>query len=606
MEKIDYNKYINKKWLNNTIIPDNLSTWSSVTKLRKEMLSKLKNIISKMKNNPAKILYDAKPNKNYNDLFCLINQINSIETYQDKVNIIYTLQRYGIKPFFNVSIYSNPYKFEENILHIDQSGIGMDRVYYTKDKNKKRGEIYKKYISNIFRDYGISINVEKLYHFEKQMAKNMLSIEERRNVKRLANITMKSKMVNKLFWKYYFNNYDVKINKVIIDNIKYYDNVDKIIKETDIELYKTYLIWRVLNTYGKWCTKKGMDYNFNFYFKYLNGIKKQQPRWKKVVSLISNLFPDNVGELYVKKYFSVRKKEYVENMCKELKKAFKENLNEVDWMSKSTKIKCLNKLNNMYFKVGYPNKFNVINNINVTGDTFVSNLLEINNYMFKRNLKKLNKKAKQNDWVDMGCFIVNAFYEPYKNTITIPAGIIQKPFFNGTKNNPVILAKNYGALGRMIGHEITHGFDDEGRKFNGKGKLGNWWLKEEEKEFKKRTEKVRDLYKIKIYNKKLNTKLTMGENIADIGGIKIAWIAFKNQVKNYEKYGKIFFSSYAKSKRQKYRKKALIKLLHSDHHSPEFIRINFVLKQFKPFHKIYNIKQKDNMFLPDNKIPNIW
>lgn len=553
---INYNRIVNDKFYKKEKIPPYLSEWNNFSMLQVKVLKRLKKIIS---SGLPSILYNS--------------PADNIETFKNNFepsSPIQTLNSFhykGVYPFFKTYVYINPYNPEENILHVDESGLGMYRDYYLKRKYNNVQKRYKEYIRKVLEEMGYEDKSSEIYDIEKELAKNRLSVEKGRRSE-IISVLNRRKLYEMSFpWREYFK---FNVNKVLIANIKYFNFLGEFIYKVNKEDLFYYYIFQAINKYGKFVSRKVKEERFEFYGKFLVGLKKEKP---EKVLLISNLFPDIVGKKYIEKYFDDEDKENVELMCKNIKKAFKDNLQTIDWMSPITKKKVIEKLNNINFNIGYPDKWKIeeeIPNVNKKNG-FLTNLINTKIYRYRQKIKSLKKKVNRKKWND-SCFTVNAFYEPYTNTITIPAGIIQKPFYY--KNS---LEKSYGSLGRTIGHELTHAFDDEGRKYDKNGKLRNWWLKKDIEKFKRRTNRI-----VKLYN----SKKTLGENIADMGGLKLAFIAFqkayfeKYKNKPTEKEYEDFFISFIKSKRNLSKKKiSNIKLL-LDVHSPDSQRINIPLNSF--------------------------
>lgn len=633
MERKNFDQIANEEWYAKNPIPKNLPIWSSVTCLRLEVMERLKVLLnSSPKDSPQHILYESAMNKSLRrkdgitPLRCeFLNSVNSVGSRDDIVRLCFSYHTKSVTPFFTTTVYSNPKKPEEEVMHIDIAGLGMTRDLYIKREHARIRKQYLKYVSRQFQNIGESktdsdIIAKRVFRLERGLARKALSLEKRRDPCKINNVMTRKQLQRSRFpWRVYWEQIP-RVKKVVLDSPSYYNHVGTLIRQAPLEDLKAYLSWRAINSYGKYCSEKIRREKWRFYSNYLNGVKKQVPEWKSLVKMISSAFRDNVGKAYIRKYFKRRYKKDVQQMAESIREAFRVNLREnVTWMSERTKKACLHKLNKVIFRVAYPDKWDLINSVPGLHPehSFLLNLVNVNRFLYFRQIRKLGKKVNRKEW-DGACFTVNGFYEPFLNVITIPAGILQKPFYFGDKKTFVNLARNYGALGRMIGHELTHGFDDQGRKFDANGKLREWWSKSDERRFRSRTRAVTRLYDMKINGSPLNTQLTMGENIADLGGIKLAWMAFlRTFCRQFpgrnpaEKQGSLspdqeFFLAYARSKRQKYRPKALLRSLATDNHSPEFVRVNVVLKQFEPFHRAYCIRPGDPMFTPVKDRPAIW
>jgi putative endopeptidase len=637
MAEKNFDQYVNSGWYKKNPIPANLPGWSGVHCLRMKMVDRLRGLIRSVpKSYPAHILYSTGLNSaqrkkdGFNPIHSnFLQDLNNVFSKDDLVRLCFQYHTKGVRPWFSTNVYPDPNNPKINIVHIDEGGIGLlDRDYYLKSKFKRIRQNYQRYIAHQFSIFGVK-NTErvarKVFRIEKEMAKHMLPTTKKRCIDVVNNSFTRRKLFRQRFpWRVYWENLGTRIKKVNIDSPKYYNHLAKMLKTVSMEDWKLYFTWRVINTYGKYASTKMRKEKFRFYGRYMNGTKKELPEWKKITRLVAGFFTNELGKLYVRKYFSAKDKRRVEQIAENIRAAFRTNLHDnVNWLSTRTKNSALRKLRKVKFRVGYPNKWKaVVDHIPLVHKehSFILNLTNTHRFYYQKQVRKINTKVNRNNWDDTAVYTINAFYEPYTNVITVPAGILQKPmYYSG--NTPNDLARNYGSIGRTLGHELTHGFDDEGRKFDGDGKRRDWWTKNDQRRFKQRAKRVIDLYdNIKIVgNHHINGKLTLGENIADLGGIKLAWIAFQRawhqkypcldpnkKIHNKHSPNQLFFTSYARSKNQIYRKKFLIRSLTEDNHSPQFVRINTVLSQFEPFHKVFCVTPEDPMYLPLHNRPHVW
>jgi putative endopeptidase len=343
---------------------------------------------------------------------------------------------------------------------------------------------------------------------------------------------------------------------------------------------------------------------FNFYGKFLSGIQKMKSKKKKCIEFLSSQLGEIISQEYVKKHFSQKSKKFMITIVQNLKNAYRKRISNVSWMDKQTKKKALMKLQKMQYKIGYPDFFKNYNQINIhSKNSFLQNIMIINKFEYDYEMSFLYKKPDKKTWEIMP-HEINAYYHPLKNEIVFPAGILQKPFFDLSLSLPEI----YGGIGAIIGHEITHGFDDQGKKFDENGNLNNWWTKNDEKQYNENASKIIQQYdNFTIGNLKVNGTLTQGENIADLGGLLISLDALKNHKKDFTNDDiKTFFESWARNWRYKITKKQLKKNLLTDVHSPNYFRVNGPVIHIDDFHKVYKTSSQDKMFLPKNKRINIW
>jgi putative endopeptidase len=386
--------------------------------------------------------------------------------------------------------------------------------------------------------------------------------------------------------------------------------VSKIIKETPMNNWKPYLTWNLLNSSANYLDSNFVNEHFNFYGKFLYGSKVLQPRWKRVLFIADGSIGEALGQLYVKQVFPPEAKTRALRIVRGLLEAMRERINNLDWMSADTKKQALHKLDLFTVKIGYPDKWIDYKLLNMGRDSYYSNAIRCAEFNFKRDINKINKPGDPSEW-EMTPQTVNAYYEPLRNEIVFPAAILQPPFFNQNADDAI----NYGAMGAVIGHEITHGFDDEGRQYDASGNIKDWWTKEDEIKFNENAKKIIEQFDayVPIDTMHINGKLTEGENIADLGGLNVAFTAFKktDEYKSQDKTDGFtpvqrFFLGWAQVWESNTREQTTKLLIKTDPHSPDRFRVNGPFSNMPEFWQAFNIKDGEPIRRPENELVKIW
>ncbi|MCH8326797.1 MAG: M13 family metallopeptidase, partial [Bacteroidetes bacterium] len=457
-------------------------------------------------------------------------------------------------------------------------------------------------------------NANTVMKIETRLAKASMTRVERRDPHKTYN-KMSSTKIKKLTpyldWDNYFTYLGFSTPDYInVAQPKFFKEVNKMIKQVPIKDWRVYLTWNFINRSASYLSSDFDIANFEFYRKYLRGSKVQSARWKRVMRTINAYLGEAVGQLYVEKTFPPESKERAAKIVVNLKAAMKSRIENLDWMSDATKKQALHKLNSFGVKIGYPDKWKNYSNLDVDRESYIGNVIRGRIFAFKRNMNKLGKPVDKTEW-GMTPQTVNAYYSPTRNEIVFPAAILQPPFFNQNADDAI----NYGAMGAVIGHEITHGFDDQGRKFDADGNLKDWWTKEDGERFDKRAQKIFDQFDsyVPIDSLHINGKLTAGENIADLGGLTVAFTAFKN-TEEYKRNKKLdgftpaqrFFFGWAQVWENNMRDQALRLRIKTDPHSPGKYRVLGPLRNMPEFWEAFNVKPGDKMRMPEDKVVKIW
>ena len=595
----DFYSYVNKDWLEKTRIPDEHSHWGTFSILEENNKKMVRDLLEKS-NNIASILYKQFLNKNSKeDLFIVQRIFYNIDIQTNKLNLFnYMLLlhiTFNIKFCLSIDVSSDFNDANFNILHIDSNGLGLpDRDYYFLENKKDIRNKYRIFIETYSKLFNQNLDVNNIYNIEKLLASNTYTQVENRQPELLNNPIFFDDFIKKynnlFFIKSIFKKFNVIPNKINILNPKFMNYLNTLIDTISLDKWKEYFKFKVMCSLNKYLSFKIEECYFNFYSKTINGIKTMKNINDRSMEITENLLSDVIGKLYVEKYFTPDSKNAVEEMVNTIKDELVIILNNNDWMEDSTKEKALIKLNKMKMKVGFPDvpvpdKYS---NINITlNNPYLKNILLIKKANSFYEASFLYKPLDKSRWF-MPSHEVNAYYSPSYNEIVFPAGILQPPMFSLCQD----IGSNYGGIGTIIGHEITHGFDDQGSKFDGDGNLKNWWSDNDRIKYNKKTEIIKEQYeKYHIENQNVNGELTLGENIADIGGVKLSLNALK-RFKLGKYYIKDFFINYANIWKIKYQKEKILEKLITDPHSPNIFRVNGVVYNIDDFYNTFNIENK--------------
>lgn len=640
--KEDFYKYVNGNWLKKAEIPSDRTSWGSFNELRKktdddvlaileeEMKNKtLKDSKQKEVTDQQKAVYLfqsyidlAARNKNgIQPIMPLLKKVDQIKDIKDMQNFMTETQPYGGPGFFGLYVSSHPKRSTENAAFLYPAGLGLSRDYYV-DKDADTKEKLKKYQQHIAKmltfigEKKVDDKANEIVAFETALAKPRKTKEENRDARKRNNprsIEQIAKMVPVLDMKKYFKDLGVKnIDTLIVTDPKYFKALNTILHKTDIKTIKDYLKWHIIDGAAGALTEDIDKANWEFYSKTLRGTKKQRPLKERGLSVVNGSVGEALGKLYVDKKFPPEAKAKAQKMIKNILTAFEKRINNVDWMSDKTKKNAIAKLHKMTVKIAYPDKWKDYSKLNINKEnSYYENKKAVSKFNFDENIAKIGKPVDKTEW-HMSPQTVNAYFNPPNNEIVFPAAILQPPFYNYKADDAV----NYGGIGAVIGHEISHSFDDSGARYDGDGNLNNWWTKEDEKNFAQRGEKlVAQFDQIEaLPDVHLNGKFNLGENIGDLGGVNVAYDALQLNYKNSKKPGKIdgftpeqrFFMSWATVWRTKMREDALRNSIKTNPHAPGMYRGYIPLKNMDAFYKAFDIKEGDKMYLKPEDRVKIW
>lgn len=593
----DFYSYVNGNWIKNNKIPNDYSKWSSFEILREDNLSKLHKIIlnSKGKYKILGQLYNEYINvKKRNNIKAkpikyIIDEISSLKNKDDLWN--YYCINYK-KGFFNLFylIASEDAKNSDYVVpHIYAGGLGLpDREYYFSEDKKEHRKKYIEYLENCYKLYfGKNVNMSFILNFEKDLAEKTYTNVQKRNPNIRYNKFTSNEFQKKtnLNWNLFFKNNFKNIKYFIVDNPDYFLELSKLINKYSLDQIKIILQVSVISNFSSYLSDDFYDNKFNFSRKFLSGQTQKKDLWKRAVNFVDNNLGDLLGESYSKKYFSQKSKEKMDLLVKYLINSMKERLLNLDWMTEPTKKKAIEKLKSIHTKIGYPDKWRSYDKINFDkSNNLIEMILIVIEFEFNFDMNRIYKNIDKNRW-EMSAHEINAYFHPLRNEIVFPCGILQSPFFNVNADDAI----NFGGIGCIIGHELTHAFDDKGSLYDKNGNLNNWWSDIDMNKFKQKTK-----YFIEEYNKNgVNGKLTLGENLADHGGVKVSYYALKQKliddyslnksISGLNQYER-FFISYSSIWKCNIKDSEYKKRLITDVHSPNKYRVNTVLSSIPEFH----------------------
>jgi len=549
--------------------------------------------------------------------------INALATKSDVSKMVATLHKEGMAPFFALFVGADEKNSAMNIVQLYQAGIGMgDRDYYLLEDegSAKMRDAYRAYINKLFTLAGSSPEqadaaVDAVMKIEKAIAEISYGREDLRdsqkNYNKLAYEDFKQ-IESPLDWDVYFESMGLAgLKELDAKQINFYKDMSEALRNTTVDEQKYYLAFNLLSAAAPYLSDDFVDADFEFYGKVMSGKQEQQPRWKRSLNTVNSALGEAVGEMYVEKYFPASSKEKMLTLVGNLQTALSERINGLEWMSDTTKAKAQEKLAAFTVKIGYPDKWRDYSGLEIKDDSYWANVRRSNIFDMAYQLADVDKPVDKSRW-HMNPQTVNAYYNPTTNEICFPAAILQPPFFNPDADDAV----NYGAIGVVIGHEMTHGFDDQGRNYDKDGNLIDWWTAEDAVRFKERADKLVDQYDqiIVIDTLHANGRFTLGENIADHGGLLVAHQAYLNSLKGKETPAPIdgftneqrFFLGYATLWGQNIRPEEIRRRTKIDPHSLGKWRVNAALRNIAPFYAAFDIKEGDPMFMAPVDRVVIW
>lgn len=644
----DFFRYVNGTWLDNNEIPADRTRWGSFNELRKktddDALAILKSAMSSNDSPGAtQVLLDSDQEKavflfetimdtttrdaqGIKPLEGTLAKIDAIKTSNDLQQFLIETTPKGGRAFFTVSVGAHPKNSNINAGYLRNGALGLTRDYYVdqdEDTQEKR-EKYRAHIAKMLTFVGDSeaeakVNADKVLAFETKLAEPRMTKEDSRDARKRFNpksMDDLAKMTPSIQWEAYFEGIGVKeLDTIIVTDPGYFKALEGILKENNVDDWKNYLRWTAIDGNADLLSTEIDRANWEFYSKAMRGSKKQLPREERALSVINGTIGEALGKLYVEKHFPAEAKVKAKKMIDNVMLAYQNRIDNLEWMTPETKEKAKEKLSKMNVKIAYPDQWKDYSDLEVksaaSGATYFSNMQNIRAWRFKEGLDKLGKPVDKSEWL-MAPQVVNAYFMPPYNEIVFPAAILQPPFYNFNADEAV----NYGGIGAVIGHEISHSFDDSGSRYDGDGNLNNWWTETDLERFTALGKKLADQYSAveALPDTFLNGTFTLGENIGDLGGVNAAYDGLQLHLAEHGTPEKIdgftpeqrFFLSWATIWRTKFTDDALRNQIKTGPHSPGMYRAVMPLQNLDTFYEAFNITAGDNMFVKPEDRVKIW
>jgi endothelin-converting enzyme/putative endopeptidase len=632
----DFFDAVNGGWVTNTEMPSDRARWGTFDALREQSQKDVRTLVEEV--SAAENVEPGSPTQKIRDFYNAymdsskatelgveairkdLDEIAAATTLDEIYRLFGTLGKYGVDSPIGGQIFSDLKDPDTNVVYLGEAGLTIpDRDYYLLDDEQfvKGRELYLTYVTGVFDLAGIengSDRAEALLALEKQLAEVHWTKEENRDPVKGYNPHTPEELAAlapKINWEVTLEASEVGARDLyIVEQPSYFESASDIIADAPLDTWKDYLTFQTISNFAPVLGDAYFDLWFDFSRKGLQGIDEPRPRWKRAVNSVNGNLGELLGQLYVERHYNPESKARMDTLIENLIKAYEKSINELEWMSEETRQQALVKLSQFSPKIGYPENWRDYSRMNITEGDLVGNIKSSAEFEYRRNIDKLDSPVDKSEWF-MNPQTVNAYYNPVWNEIVFPASILQPPFFNVKADDAV----NYGGIGAVIGHEIGHGFDDSGRKFDGGGNLRDWWTEEDATQFEERKNKLAAQYNgyEVIDGLTINGEFTSGENIGDLGGLSIAYLAYKMSLNGEEAPvidgmtgDQRFFYGWAQVWRSKARPEESKRLLTIDPHSPPKFRANGAAVNVPAFYEAFNVTEGDGMYLPPEERVKIW
>jgi putative endopeptidase len=630
----DFFTHLNGKWLASTEIPADKTSWGSFAKLADDVQPQLRALIEAAASGPRATGSDA---QKIGDLYGSfmdeariealglaplqpeLAKVAALQSKQEIPALIARFNQHGVGAPYDFGIHQDARDSTKYVVDIGQAGLGLpDRDYYLEEGKAEIRAKYLKHVENMLAlggDANAAADARDIVALETELAKVQWSKVENRDPVKTYNKVELAKLAELApgyDWNAYLDAARItgKVGYVIVSQPSYLKGFNEVLNRTPLATWKAYFQWHLLHSNAPYLSKAFVDENFAFYGATLSGVTAMRPRWKRGVALVEGALGESLGKLYVAQYFPPERKARMEALVKNLMTAYRQSIDKLDWMSPATKKQAQAKLTKFTTKIGYPNKWRDYSALSIAPDDLAGNVARWREFDYNRELNKLGKPIDRDEWM-MTPQTVNAYYNPELNEIVFPASILQPPFFDADADDAV----NYGAIGGVIGHEISHGFDDQGSQYDGDGNLRDWWTKADHKNFAAKSRQLVAQYNAysPVPGQHVNGELTLGENIADNSGVAIAYKAYqlslggkKAPVIDGYTGEQRFYIGFAQVWRMKMREAQQLVLLKVDPHSPGQFRANGSMRNQPGFYRAFNVKPGDKMYLPPKERVIMW
>ncbi|MFN4299078.1 MAG: M13 family metallopeptidase [Thermaurantimonas sp.] len=635
----DFYQYTTARWMERNPIPESESRWGSFNILIEKNNERLYQILQEYsnKNVPSEkysarqlcadfyaaamdsATIESKATVEIEPLLSLTNQITNVKTLVDWFTYA---MKVGIRIPFYMGVRTDAKNPERYIVYWGQSGLSLpDRDNYlrTDSVTLYQQQEYKKFLADFFALHGVrkpqlaTEMSEAVYSIETELARLHMARQDMRRPELTYNkmiISEANRLTSHLKPGEFLRQFGVTTDSIVITHVNYLKALDSVLLKFKPEQWRAYAVWKTYEAYIDALPYAFVKRHFDFFSGVLYGTQTMKPRWKRVLAKMNDGLSEPLGRLFAERYFSPEAKADVELMVENIREVFRQRIATRDWMTEETKQKALEKLNAFTYKIGYPNKWKSYEGLEITPTSYVRNLQNIRQYQFRDNLGRLGKPVDKDEWF-MGAHIVNAYYNPTFNEIVFPAGILQPPFYDPKADAAI----NYGAIGGVIGHEFSHGFDDQGRKYNAFGQLSNWWNAVDSAQFEARARLLAEHYSMyePLPGYAVNGKMTLGENIADLGGLTLAYYAYQRykathpsgMLAGFTPEQRVFLG-WAQVWQSNVTDGYLRIQVTTDYHSPARYRVNGPMSMMKEFREAWGCKEGDPMVKEADKRVVIW
>ena len=645
----DFFRHVNGAWIDKTEIPDDQTSWGGFNQLRKKTDADVLEILNKaIKERDFPKVKDAQGNEidsdqekavNYYEsimdtvsrnkqgkapLKPFLSKVDALITKKDIQEYITNMAPYGGGGFYGFGVYNDLKNSSQYAGYLGAGGLGLSRDYYVDDKVKNKLEKYQEFVAKMLEEFGgdaktAKMNAATIVAFEKSLAEPMMTKEQQRDTRNMYNpmsVAALQKMAPSIDWKAHLTGVGVKdLDRVIVTDPGYFKAMSAIFDKRSVKDIKLLLRWNTINTSLGLLSTDLEKANWEFYAQEMRGAKKQRARDERALGNLNGAIGEALGKLYVDAKFPPEAKKKAEEMIDNVMLGFEKRIASLAWMSDATKTKALEKLHKLTVKIAYPDVWKDYSELQVkglkAGGTYFENAINVTKWNYNKNMAKLGQEVDRTEW-GMSPQTVNAYFNPVNNEIVFPAAILQPPFYNYKADEAV----NYGGIGAVIGHEISHSFDDQGARFDGDGNLKNWWTASDSEKFNVIGRKLVKQYSdiIAIDSMRLNGEYTLGENIGDLGGVQAAYEGLQiflqknGRPKNIDGYTpeQRFFLSWGTIWRTKMRDEALKNLIMTNTHAPGMYRAYMPLKNVDAFYDAFDVQEGDKMYLKPEDRVRIW
>lgn len=631
----DLYRHVNGAWIARTEIPEDKSRWGSFYILAEEAEKAVRDIIVEAQTAEA-----GTEERKFGDLFASfmdeetveklgatplaadLAAVDSVTTIQTLLRTLGRLERAGVAGAFQLYVDNDPGNPERYLVFVEQGGLGLpDESYYREEKFAPIREKYAEYVARMFTLAGFSdapMRAKRVFELETELATHhwdnvaTRDSEKTYNLKTWGQVSALAAGAELELWKTGLDAPSGVFDEVVVREPSFLSGLASMLTPTKLDAWRDWLRWQVIRSSAAYLSREFVETNFDFYGRTLSGTPQLRERWKRGVSLVEGAMGEAVGRIYVDRHFQPSAKQSMDVLVDYLVDAYRESIAGLDWMTDETRARALEKLEMFTPKIGYPVKWRDYSTLSIDPGNLIANVRAAAEFEFQRELGKIGKPLDRDEWF-MTPQTINAYYNPGFNEIVFPAAILQFPFFEAGRD----AAANYGAIGAVIGHEIGHGFDDQGSKYDGDGRLTDWWTEADRAAFEERTGVLIEQYDAlrpkQVPDHHVNGALTVGENIGDLGGLSIAWKAYLLSLEGEEPPvidgltgAERFFFSWAQAWQMKLRDEEAVRLLAIDPHSPNEFRCNQIVRNIDEFYDTFGVTQTDALWLDPEKRVTIW